>query len=306
MQQNNTQHLTANVLYLTAFSEYLILKGHTIKTRQSILKTITRLSQWTEKENIELNTITYNELLGYVSHCKKQGHKQRTIQVTIGQLKHYYNFLMSEKEITDNPCTNIHIQGIKRKTLYELFTPEELESFYKQYQPTNTITRQRDKIILGLIIYQALRSTEIENLTPQDIKTREGKIHIQGSRKSNERTLKLETFQVFDLMDYINETRKQILTIKGKNSKQLFISTGSSEQLGNTLQKLAKELQAQNSKIKDIKQLRASVITNWLKVYNTRKVQVMAGHRYISSTEAYKENNMDVLKDDINKYHPIA
>jgi phage regulator Rha-like protein len=40
------------------------------------------------------------------------------------------------------------------------------------------------------------------------------------------------------------------------------------------------------------KQLRASVIVKWLKIYNLRKVQYMAGHRYISATEAYRQNEI--------------
>jgi len=30
----------------------------------------------------------------------------------------------------------------------------------------------------------------------------------------------------------------------------------------------------------------------------------MAGHRYVGSTEAYQVNNMDDLKEDVNRYHP--
>lgn len=60
-----------------------------------------------------------------------------------------------------------------------------------------------------------------------------------------------------------------------------------------------------NSKIKTLEQVRASVITHWVKLYNLRKVQIMAGHRYISSTEAYKENNLDDLKEDIINFHPF-
>jgi integrase/recombinase XerD len=56
---------------------------------------------------------------------------------------------------------------------------------------------------------------------------------------------------------------------------------------------------------KSIDQIRASVIVHWLKLYNLRKVQVMAGHRYISSTENYKANNLDDLKEDIKNYHPF-
>ena len=64
-------------------------------------------------------------------------------------------------------------------------------------------------------------------------------------------------------------------------------------------------LKKMNSKIKATEQLRASVIVHWLKLYNLRKVQIMAGHRYISTTEGYKANNLEDLKEDIKNYHPF-
>lgn len=39
----------------------------------------------------------------------------------------------------------------------------------------------------------------------------------------------------------------------------------------------------------------ASVITNWLQYYNLREVQYMAGHKYVSSTERYRTDNLEDL-----------
>ena len=239
-------------------------------------------------------------------------------------LKKYFDWLMSEGEVTDNPCSNIKIKGIKRKVLYEMLSMEELEKLYNDYtteitiertekmkcpppQQMQTLARRRNKIILGLIVYQALRSEEITKLQLQDLKLREGKIFITGANRSNERTLKLESTQVFDLLDYINDTRKQILQYKGitEPKQEVFLNIGDSNRFSNSLSMLLTHLKKMNSKVKTIDQLRASVIVHWLKLYNLRKVQVMAGHRYISSTESYKANNLDDLKEDIKNYHPF-
>jgi integrase/recombinase XerD len=32
----------------------------------------------------------------------------------------------------------------------------------------------------------------------------------------------------------------------------------------------------------------------------------MAGHKYVSSTEAFKVNNIEELQEDINKFHPLG
>jgi site-specific recombinase XerD len=293
------------------FAEYLMLKGFTKQTQEGIKGAIKRFASWSEEQNIELQMINYNDVVAYVNYNKKKGNKQRTLQVTVGYIKHYYNFLINENEVTENPCSNVDIKGIKRKILYETFTTEELESIYKIYanQTPSTgigsnLTLKRNKVILGLIIYQGLRTEELARLTIIDVKMREGKIGIAGSRRTNERELNLEAHQLYDLMDYINDTRKMLLAITGKNTDALFLSLGSGDKFHNLMDKLVKQLKKQNKKIKDIKQLRASVITNWLKVHNIRKAQYYAGHRYVSSTEAYQANNMDDLKEDVNKYHP--
>jgi site-specific recombinase XerD len=293
------------------FAEYLMLKAFSSQTQISIKNTIKRFAKWSEEQNTEIQNISYNDVVAYVNHCKKQGNKQRTVQIIVGSIKHYYNFLINENEVVENPCSNVSIKGIKRKILYETFTTEELENIYKTFAnqiPStgigSTVTLKRNKIILGLIIYQGIRTEELASLTVNDIKLREGKIFIAGRKRSNERELNLEAHQLYDLMDYINETRKMILVLTGKNTSALFLSLGSGDKFHNIMDKIVRQLKKQNSKVNDTKQLRASVITNWLKVHNIRKAQHLAGHRFVSSTEAYQANNMDDLKEDVNKYHP--
>jgi site-specific recombinase XerD len=302
---------TSEAVQAEPFNEYLQIKGLSERTRATILLNVNHFAQWAETENIGLENISYNDVVAYMNHCKKKGNKQRTLQVITGSIKHYYNFLLSKDEVSDNPCSNVDIKGVKRKILYETFAPEGLETIYKTFSATaqatgvgSHLSHKRNKAILSLIIYQGLRTEELARLKTADVKMREGKIFIAGSRRTNERELVLEAHQLYDLTDYVNETRKLILCFTGKNTDTLFISLGSGERFGNIMQKLMKQLTKQDNRIKEIKQVRASVITNWLKVYNIRKAQHMAGHRYVSSTESYQANNLDDLKEDIGRYHP--
>jgi site-specific recombinase XerD len=68
---------------------------------------------------------------------------------------------------------------------------------------------------------------------------------------------------------------------------------------------LFKAIRKTNPEIQNPKQIRASAITNWLKNYNLRQVQYMAGHKYVSSTERYQLNNLDNLQSKLEKYHPL-
>ena len=310
---------------MNKFKEWLIIKAYSSNTIETIIKAVEYFLVWSEKENIaDITETTHNDIIAYIQHYNIKGTGKKTIAHYIMHLKKYFDWLMSEGEATDNPCSNIKIKGIKRKVLHEILTMEELEKLYNSYtteitlqksetlkspppQHIQNLARKRNKIILGLLIYQALRTEEIIKLQISDVKLREGKIFIAGARRSNDRTLKLESQQVFDLLDYINDTRKQILhhrNITAPN-QELFLNLGEGKNKSNLFSMLVTHLKQMNSKIKNLDQIRASVIVHWLKLYNLRKVQIMAGHRYISSTESYKANNLDDLKEDIKNFHPF-
>jgi site-specific recombinase XerD len=303
---------------LNDFSEYLIAKGYSGKSASSIVNSTQRFIIWLQTVNTEHITINYNDVMAYIKHLQRRSIKAITIQLETSHIKKYLNYLVQAGIIPHNPVLTLKLKHTKSKTLHHIISPEELENIYKSYstqhkqhliappQQLNTQTRKRNKILLGLIIYQGLTAEDIANIELQHLELREGKITIPGTRRSNERSLKLEAHQIFDLYDYINDTRKALLSATGKQSTQLIVSKGSGTKTQNTLQRLFSELRTINPKLKNLDQLRASVITNWLKLYNKRKVQYMAGHRYVSSTERYQPGNIEALQEDVEKYYPIS
>lgn len=307
------------------FKEYLIIKGYSSKSIESFMIAVNYFRAWCEQENInDITEVTHNDVMAYIQYQNIRGVSKKTVAHYVMHTEKYYNFLMSEDEINDNPCSNIKIKGIKRKVLHDILKPEELEKLYEDYttkpaiikteqmknpppQHLQVLARKRNKVMLGLIIYQAIRSEEVMQLKISDVKLREGKIHIPASRRSNERILKLESHQLYDMLDYINDTRKQILQHRNiaTPAQELFMTINKGVNLKNALSLLVQQLKKINDKVKSLDQLRASVIVHWLQQYNLRKVQIMAGHRYVSSTESYKANNMEELKEDIKNYHPF-
>jgi integrase/recombinase XerD len=100
--------------------------------------------------------------------------------------------------------------------------------------------------------------------------------------------------------------RPKLLALSGKVSQALFINAGKGTAYHNIAHAIITKLKEQNPGFTDMRQIRASVISNWLKVHNIRKVQYMAGHRYISATERYKANNMEELINDVERFHPLG
>ena len=160
--------------------------------------------------------------------------------------------------------------------------------------------------MLGLMIFQGLSTSEIENLEVNDIVLNEGKIIIRGNTRSNKRILRLESFQVIELNEYIASGRKFFFIESGKKiNNKVFLSKGLGYKVSNIATRLLASLKRYNAKICSFRQIRSSVIANWLKKFNLRHVQYMIGHRYVSSTETYLHSQTDTLYADVNRFHPI-
>ncbi len=301
------------------YKSYLQQKGYTTKTIEGNLYSKAQLEKWLKSEGISVETCTYNDLMAYVQSLKGKV-KQKTIELYLTKISHYFEYLKATKKRKSNPVNQIKVQGIQRQELHEILNKGELEQLYQNYEVyendhpnkhyhwfnNQQLSQKRNKVIIGLIVYQGLDTAALTNLQTTDLKLREGKIQVPGSRKSNARTLKLQADQILDLMEYQQVTRGKLLKQSNQQSDRLLISIGQSQKLYNTLQCLLKQLKTLNPKVTSIRQLRASVITYWLKNYNLREVQYMAGHRYVSSTEAYLINDLDDLQEEVSKYHPMG
>jgi len=89
--------------------------------------------------------------------------------------------------------------------------------------------------------------------------------------------------------------------------KLFFTLSGEPESgsLSNVFTKIANQIKIIDKQFVNFKQFRASAVSLWIKTEGLRKAQYMAGHRYIGSTENYLSNNLDDLKDGIDKMHPF-
>jgi integrase/recombinase XerD len=274
------------------FKDYLHKKKLSPKTIISYQKQLENFTDWMEQENLQLNELAYTDLLKYISHLRQKSWASRTISHQLGIIRHYFDYKATTGEISANPAQNLTLKGITKSIPTDLLSEKELNAIYQGYKPKH----ESYKIMLGLLIYQALTLGELEKLKPENLKLTEGKIYIPGSRKSNGRWLELKPFQILVLHDYVKLVEKD---------KPLFTGKRSSQKLGNTLVEIFREVKKLNPKAKYALQIRSSVITNKLKTSGLREVQYFAGHRYVSSTERYKLGNIENLKKQINKHHPL-
>ncbi|MBB6239879.1 integrase/recombinase XerD [Pedobacter sp. AK013] len=283
-----------------SFDEYLKEQGFKSDTVNQHQAYIRYFLCWLTDMGIFLNNVGYSEILDFADSLKKEEKSINQINRCLKSIEYYFSYIKKENKITSLPISNVKLKGSIRNIPHDLLEKTELEELYEKYEIKDERTH-RNKVILGLLVYQALTRSELEMLRPEHLKLREGKIHIPQTNKNNSRNLSLQPHQILDLQEYLLIVRPKLQS----KTERLFTGRNDMESLKNSLLHLNHALRKINPKLKNAMQIRQSVITEWLKENNLRTVQYMAGHRYVSSTELYQTNNLEDLKEALNKHHPL-
>lgn len=309
-----------------SFKQYLESHGKSKTTVTHYNTYILDFLSYLDKDNTEVENATAKEVLSYLNHLQKRGQENKTRNIRLNVIKQFFNYQIDCGYRMEDPVVHLKIRGTKHKKLYPVLDKQQLEKIYNEYQvPTEKderanrnwftsyrLSRARNKAIISLMIHQGLTTPEVNKLQLNDLKLKEGKIYIAGSRKSNERTLELKSNQIMELMEYQFTTRMELLKYCKTETQNLFTSSPSIGKNHNSRtdckeiwKRLSEEIKTQNKEFINFKQVRTSIITHWLKQFNLRQVQYMSGHRYVSSTEGYLVNQTEDLQKDIDEFYPF-
>lgn len=285
------------------FLTYRLKKKYSLKSCKMHDFHVKRFLTWCIKENIKHEQISYDETLKFISNEKNKNIAITSIDRTLNSIKIYFDYLVETEIIKQNIIRQIKLQTKGKRVLPELLSILQLDKIYNDYSnipewkhksERAKLLHQRNIVILGLLIYQGIDSGEIIKLETNHINLNEGKIYIPSTKRSNARTLKLQAIQILSIKDYIEK-------IKLKQTDQLFTVKKSSDMVC----KIIDKIKITHPETIDSRQIKASIIMNWLKQYNIRQVQYMAGHKNIRSTEAYKNQDLTDLTKQLELFHPL-
>jgi len=254
------------------------------------------------------NKAIYKDLVNYLGTLRSRYSNGRTINRILASIKAYYEFLNYTGQRKDNPAKSIKLRDKQSRDiqLQDLFTTEELEILITAKKERYTKLEYRNKVLMSLLIYQALHPKELEAITLNDINLQQGTIYIKARPKSNSRELALKPTQIMLFYQYIFEIRPKLLV--NKETENLIIGHRGEPMKAEDITKHIKRNYGNRFKGRKVnaQTIRQSVITNLLKAGNDlRIVQTFAGHKYPSTTERYKQTNVEALKTAVNQYHPI-
>lgn len=258
---------------------------------------------------------SYTDVLDYIGLLRESRTKSgqalhpKSLRNNLFAIKIYYRYLVAIGQRKDHPCQYLNLKDqINRAIQVESLYPKEtLENLYETWESKNKTNQTRDKIIISLLVYQALTVLEISQIKTSDINLENGTIYIKANVKNKQRTLSLKPNQILLFLNYLKNEHKQYRN-RQKPSKRVdyFLMNEQGLQLwsGGINRMINRNKDPQNRLIP--LKIRQSVIAHLLKENNDiRIVQEFAGHRRTASTEAYKQTGLEELKSAIERLHPL-
>ena len=286
-------------------------------SKSTLYSNLFLIKRFTDYYQNKAKTATYQDILNYIAHLRKNYDLHpKTLRQCLYGVKIYFNYLLETGQRNDHPCSELFLKDKIDKQIQvdNLYSAEVLEKFFESYQiKKKKHLENRNKIIISLLIYQALTVTEIANLEVENINLEKCEITIKGSEEPNSkspkaRLLPLHAKQILLIYKYLETDRFKLLShskVPPSGVRGLILSQYGEKIHPHSISKIINEQKPKNEQIQPIK-IRQSVIANLLKKENdTRIVQVFSGHKRASTTIQYKQTELEILQNAVNNFHPI-
>lgn len=298
------------------YKAYLVATGMSPgqkgRNQVTMINHVETYEKWLANRGLDVQGAAYKDLMDHVGHLQKQGKGIHRVNHALRSISHYYNY-----KGWPNIAQTTRMRGVPKTQPQGLLTEEDLQELYEGYypEPQSSIAEKRgnyyhhtDKLILGLLVYQALDMGEFMRIELQDVQLEKGMIYIRSAKYKLERYVPLKANQVLSLDRYIRETRP---ILANKTSDKLFSPQADDyELLHYQFRLLSIKMKSHAKDMLDIRlnklgQLRQSRIAIWVKEEGLRKAQYLAGFRNVSSAERYRKASLEDLKKQVNIYHPL-
>ena len=290
---------------IVKYGEFLTGEKHaSANTVSSYLRDITQFADWLSAENRgDLRSADAEGVQAYMDWMQSRGKSAASATRFLASVKSFYNYLMAQGAVKQNPAKGIAAAKSEKK-YPEVLTSREVELFLEQPQCVDA-KGFRDHAMLELLYATGMRVTELISLNMEDLNLIAGFVRCES--KGRERIIPLYRTAIKALGDYVREVRPQI--IADSQEEALFVNMNGERMSRQGFWKIIKYYQEKAGIQKDITPhtLRHSFAVHLLENgADLRAIQEMLGHADISSTQMYTHVVKNKIKDVYQKAHPRA
>lgn len=283
--------------YIVEYKKYLLIdKKYSNNTVLSYMNDLKKFDNFIKKDIVEVNK---NDILKFIEF-ERTKEDVRSVAHSLTVVRNFYNFLIVENIIKENPTDNIDSPKLK-KSLPIVLSKEEVDNLLNI--ELNDKYDYRNKAMLELMYATGMRISELINIQMEDINLNNSCVIVNG-KGNKERKIPFDEITTYYLEKYINEYRKQFLK---KINNYLFLNCFGEKISRQAFFKIIKSLAIKKNIHKNFSPhtLRHSFATHMVENgADLRSVQILLGHSDISTTQIYTNISNKFIRENYEKSHP--
>ena len=294
-----------NTDVLAQYRDYLTTeRAASENTMSSYMRDLRQLQDYLHQEKgSTLSAVSEADLRAYIEHLREAGKSVSTIARNIASWKNFYQYLIQQNIIQENPARGLSAGKAEHK-LPEILSNREVELLLQQPRATDA-KGTRDKAMLELMYATGIRVSELIELNVSDVNPQTGSIRCYS--KNRERFIPMYPYAVSILRDYLDHVRSSM--VSSEENEALFVNMSGERMSRQGFWKIIKYYQNKAKIKKDITphMLRHSFAAHLLENgADLKSVQKMLGHSDISSTLFYTQLVPTSIRDVYQNSHPRA
>ena len=272
-------------------------------TIQAYIKDLQHFETFILARGRRFNDVTNTDILAYLMKLKEEGKSGSTVNRKLASIRTFYNYLLREVEVLENPTENIKSPKIEKKEI-EYLSIEDIDKLMQL--PGEGAKGLRDKAILEVLYATGIRASELIEMKVDDVNLRMGFIKCSGEH-TRARVIPMGRPCRAAMEEYMYESRDKML--KGNENDFVFVNYIGEPMTRQGLWKVLKEYgELAGFEVS----LTPQIIRNSFAIHmlqngaDLKSLQELMGHEDIAATQAYLAVTKNRIKDVYDKTHPRA
>ena len=251
----------------------------------------------------DYNDVDYLMLRGYLTKLYDKNLAKSSINHRLSALRSFFDYLLKEEFIKDNPFKLIESQKVGQRNPDFLFQEEMIDLL--DSIETKDDLGIRNKAMLELMYASGLRCSEVANLQISDIDFNQMVVLVHG-KGGKDRYVPFHEYARDWLVKYIDEARNNLM-IKNAGHNFIFVNKLGNPLTNRGIENIVHRVTFKYDATKKIHPhtIRHSFATHLLNAgADIRTVQELLGHKNLATTQVYTHISKNHLKKVYMKTHP--
>ena len=289
---------------VAGYRTYLMLeRSFSQNTAAAYLDDLSKLLIYLKGVHVDYLAVDLNVLRDFLVGLSDVGICGRSQARIVSGIKSFYHYLVLDGKLEEDPTELLESPKIGLH-LPEVLTVEEIDSILDVIDLSSP-QGNPNKAMLEVLYSCGLRVSELVNLQISNLYLKEEYISVVG--KGDKQRLVPISQRAIKEITYWMQERKNITPKKGEEDI-LFLNRLGARLTRNMVFLLVKQYAGMAGIRKDISPhtFRHSFATHLLEGgANLRAIQEMLGHKSILTTEIYTHVDVNLLRDQVNRFHPM-